>query len=189
MMEIADEPLKDNVEAARARNRIDVCKFAVARLAPKKYGDRVSHDVRGDTTFNVPPAVLIKVESSALTDINAETTSFKVHALGQSRRRCRSGHRAQQPECDQRFRNPSHRISFLSVPPLPLGVKTLWGRRWFQRNLTRPTNPRFFVNARALSEHNIVTRNVIGLPPEFDVACGEEDNHPGSNRHGSRKTF
>jgi hypothetical protein len=53
--------LKDNVEAARARNRIDVRKFAVARLAPKKYGDRVSHDVQGNTTFNVQPVVLIRV--------------------------------------------------------------------------------------------------------------------------------
>ena len=35
------------------------------RLAPKKYGDRVSHDVQGSTTFNVQPAVLIQVESSA----------------------------------------------------------------------------------------------------------------------------
>jgi hypothetical protein len=61
MIEIADEPLKDNVEAARARNRIDVRKFAVARLAPKKYGDRVSHDVQGNTTVNVQPAVLIRV--------------------------------------------------------------------------------------------------------------------------------
>jgi hypothetical protein len=34
MIEIADEPLKDNVEAAHARNRIDVRKFAVARFAP-----------------------------------------------------------------------------------------------------------------------------------------------------------
>ena len=32
---------------------------------------------------------------------------------------------------------------------------------------------------RGLSEHNIVTRTVIGLPPQFDVGCGEEDNHPG----------
>jgi len=32
-----------------------------ARLAPKKYGDRVSHDVQGNTTVNVQPAVLIRV--------------------------------------------------------------------------------------------------------------------------------
>ena len=57
--------MKDNVEAARARNRIDVRKFAVARLAPKKYGDRVSRDVQGDTMLNFQPAVLIQVESSA----------------------------------------------------------------------------------------------------------------------------
>ena len=36
-----------------------------ARLAPKKYGDRVSHDIQGNTTLDVRPAVLIKVESSA----------------------------------------------------------------------------------------------------------------------------
>jgi hypothetical protein len=65
MIEIADEPLKDNVEVARARNRIDVRKFAVARLAPKKYGGHISDDVQGNTTLNFQPAVLIKVESSA----------------------------------------------------------------------------------------------------------------------------
>jgi hypothetical protein len=32
-----------------------------ARLAPKKYGDRVSHDVQGNITLNVQPAVLIRV--------------------------------------------------------------------------------------------------------------------------------
>ena len=61
MIKIADEPLKDNVEAARARNRIDVRKFAVSRLAPKKYGDCVSHDVQGNTTFNVQPAVATEI--------------------------------------------------------------------------------------------------------------------------------
>jgi hypothetical protein len=57
--------LKDNVEAARARNRIDVRKFAVARLAPKKYGGHISDDVQGNTTLNFQPAVVIRVESSA----------------------------------------------------------------------------------------------------------------------------
>jgi hypothetical protein len=61
MIKIADEPLKDNVEAARARNRIDVRKFAVARLAPKKYGGHISHDVHGNTTLNFQPAVLVRV--------------------------------------------------------------------------------------------------------------------------------
>ena len=65
------------------------------------------------------PSVVIAVASTMIpvvrpTDINSEATSFKVHALSQNRRRCRSGYRAQQSECKQRFRNPSHRIpSFL----------------------------------------------------------------------------
>ena len=62
MIEIADEPLKENVEATRARNRIDVRKFAVARPAPKKYGDRVSHDVQG-VSNNFQPKILIQCSS------------------------------------------------------------------------------------------------------------------------------
>jgi len=36
-------------------------KWAAARLAPKKYGDHLSHDVHGSTTLNYQPAILIKV--------------------------------------------------------------------------------------------------------------------------------
>ena len=39
-----------------------------ARLAPKKYGGHITHDVQGNTTLNVQPAVLIQVESSAPPD-------------------------------------------------------------------------------------------------------------------------
>src|SRR5262245_45666138 len=49
----------------RDRLRVDTRKWMAARLAPKKYGDRVSHDVQSNTTLNLQPAVLIKVESSA----------------------------------------------------------------------------------------------------------------------------
>ena len=38
-----------------------------ARLAPKKYGDRVSHDVQGNTTLNFQPAVLIQVGDGTAT--------------------------------------------------------------------------------------------------------------------------
>ena len=68
-LEIADRG-KDSENESQARIqrdrlRVDTRKWMAARLAPKKYGDRVSHDVQGNTTFNVQPAVLIKVESSA----------------------------------------------------------------------------------------------------------------------------
>jgi len=67
-LEIADRG-KDSENESQARIqrdrlRVDTRKWMAARLAPKKYGDRVSHDVQGSTTFNVQPAVLIQVESS-----------------------------------------------------------------------------------------------------------------------------
>src|SRR5262245_55707931 len=76
MIEIADEPLKENVEAARARNRIDVRKFAVARLAPKKYGDRVSHDVQG-VSNNFRPKILIQCSSGG--EDERDTLSLMLH--------------------------------------------------------------------------------------------------------------
>jgi hypothetical protein len=61
IIEIADAPAADNVQVARARLRVDARKWAAARLAPKKYGDHVSHDVQGNPTLNFQPAVLIQV--------------------------------------------------------------------------------------------------------------------------------
>src|SRR5262249_52440139 len=68
-LEIADRG-KDSENESQARIqrdrlRVDTRKWMAARLAPKKYGDRVSHDVQSNTTLNLQPAVLIKVESSA----------------------------------------------------------------------------------------------------------------------------
>src|SRR5262245_61740302 len=65
MLEIADRG-RDNENESQARIqrdrlRVDTRKWMAARLAPKKYGDRVSHDVQGNTTLNVQPAVLINV--------------------------------------------------------------------------------------------------------------------------------
>jgi hypothetical protein len=45
IIEIA--PTADNVEATRARLRVDTRKWAAARLAPKTYADHVTHDVKG----------------------------------------------------------------------------------------------------------------------------------------------
>ena len=63
-LEIADRN-KDSEESAtrvqRDRLRIDARKWAAARLAPKKYGDHISHDVHGSTKLNFQPAILIQV--------------------------------------------------------------------------------------------------------------------------------
>jgi len=65
-LEIADRG-KDSEHESQARIqrdrlRVDTRKWMAARLAPKKYGDRVSHDIQGNTTLNVQPAVLINVD-------------------------------------------------------------------------------------------------------------------------------
>ena len=52
----------DHENIQRSRLRVDARKWAAARLAPKKYGDRVEHDVRGDINFQ--PAVLVQVGRS-----------------------------------------------------------------------------------------------------------------------------
>src|SRR6478736_3110654 len=41
----------DHENIQRSRLRVDARKWAAARLAPKKYGDRVEHDVRGGINF------------------------------------------------------------------------------------------------------------------------------------------
>jgi hypothetical protein len=38
-------------------------RLAAARLAPKKYGDRISHDVKGGTNINFQPQILIQCSS------------------------------------------------------------------------------------------------------------------------------
>ena len=66
-LEIADRN-KDSEESAtrvhRDRLRIDTRKWAAARLAPKKYGDHMSHDVKGGTNINFQPQILIQCSSA-----------------------------------------------------------------------------------------------------------------------------
>jgi len=51
--------IADHENIQRSRLRVDARKWAAARLAPKKYGDRIEHDHKGDLNFQ--PAVLIQV--------------------------------------------------------------------------------------------------------------------------------
>ena len=55
-LEIADKATPENVSVARLQ--VDTRKWAAARVAPKKYGDRVEHDVKGG---DFQPAILIQV--------------------------------------------------------------------------------------------------------------------------------
>ena len=57
-IEIADAATQENCNVARLR--VDTRKWAAARLAPKKYGDHMSHDVKGGTNVNFQPQILIQ---------------------------------------------------------------------------------------------------------------------------------
>jgi hypothetical protein len=57
IIEIADAATPETVNVARLR--VDSRKFTVARLAPKKYGDHISHNVKGAGSINFQPQILI----------------------------------------------------------------------------------------------------------------------------------
>jgi hypothetical protein len=61
ILEIADAPCKDAVEVAHARNRLDTRKWLASKLAPRKYGDRVAHEIKGGVNFQ--PQILIQCSS------------------------------------------------------------------------------------------------------------------------------
>ena len=62
LFEIADKPCTNQVEVQQQRNRLDTRKWALSKLAPRKYGDRVEHDVKGG---DFQPAILIQVSGGA----------------------------------------------------------------------------------------------------------------------------
>src|SRR5216683_5843477 len=51
----------DHENIQRSRLRVDARKWAAARLAPRKYGDHISHEVKGPGA-NFQPAILITVD-------------------------------------------------------------------------------------------------------------------------------
>ena len=56
ILELSDKIEDDNpVRVQRARLQVDSRKWLAARLAPKKYGDHISHDVKGGTNINFQP--------------------------------------------------------------------------------------------------------------------------------------
>jgi hypothetical protein len=67
-LEIADRGSESENEnpqrIQRDRLRIDARKWMAARLAPKKYGDHISHDVKGGTNINFHPQILIQCSSA-----------------------------------------------------------------------------------------------------------------------------
>src|SRR5262249_54063811 len=57
---IGRDRLHENIQ--RSRLRVDTMKWMASKLAPRKYGDRVEHDVKGG---GFQPAVLIQIGDGA----------------------------------------------------------------------------------------------------------------------------
>ena len=53
-------------EVQQQRNRLDTREWALSKLAPRKYGDRVEHDHKSGNDFQ--PAILIQVSGGERED-------------------------------------------------------------------------------------------------------------------------
>src|SRR6516165_8254049 len=63
ILELSDKIEDDNpVKVQRARLQVDSRKWLAARLAPKKYSDHITHDVKGGG-INFQPQILIQCSS------------------------------------------------------------------------------------------------------------------------------
>jgi len=54
---IADEPVLSSEQVARNRLRVDARKWMAAKLRPKKYGDRIEHEIGGRVGASIPVIV------------------------------------------------------------------------------------------------------------------------------------
>ena len=72
ILKLSDKIEDDNpVKVQRARLQVDSRKWLAARMAPKKYGDRISHDVKGGTNINFQPQILIQCSSGEYEELYA----------------------------------------------------------------------------------------------------------------------
>lgn len=71
ILNIADNTLPDKNAVAKARLMIDTRKFAMARMAPKKYGEKVNVDVSGKTEVEHNGKVDITPADCAIQGVNA----------------------------------------------------------------------------------------------------------------------
>ena len=71
ILNIADEVKPNKNAVAKARLMIDTRKFAMGRMAPKKYGEKVNVDVSGECEVKHDGKVDIAPTDSAIQGINA----------------------------------------------------------------------------------------------------------------------
>lgn len=71
ILNIADGCPADKEEVARAKLRIETRKFAMARMSPKKYGEKVNVDLSGATEVKHNGKINIAPTDTAIQGINA----------------------------------------------------------------------------------------------------------------------
>lgn len=71
ILSIADDCPSDKDEVAKARLRIEARKFAMARMSPKKYGEKVNVDLSGTAEVKHNGKVDIAPTDSAIQGVNA----------------------------------------------------------------------------------------------------------------------
>lgn len=71
ILNIADDCAANKDAVAKARLMIDTRKFAMARMSPKKYGDKVNVDVSGEVKETHNGKIDIAPDDSAIRGINA----------------------------------------------------------------------------------------------------------------------
>ena len=70
ILELSDKIEDDNqVKVQLARLQVDSRKWLAARLAPKKYGDHIEHNVKGGINFQ--PQILIQCSSGEYEELYA----------------------------------------------------------------------------------------------------------------------
>lgn len=57
MLNIADAPVASSEEAQRARLRVDTRKWALSKMLPRKYGDKITTEATGNMTLTVKTGV------------------------------------------------------------------------------------------------------------------------------------
>ncbi|HGM5832531.1 TPA: ubiquitin carboxyl-hydrolase [Serratia marcescens] len=69
MFGIADEVAEDAAAVGKARLRIDTRKWALARMNPKKYGDKVTQELTGKDGGPIQQSHSVSVDEKALNSI------------------------------------------------------------------------------------------------------------------------
>ncbi len=70
-MQTVKDVKADSAEVSRARLQFDAMRWHVGKLAPKVYGDRIEHDVKGGVHFQ--PQILIQCSSDREPELKIAT--------------------------------------------------------------------------------------------------------------------